>query len=1082
MDIYACTLAKKHSISQRRRSDRLLSRLTDNEQALGECREKFLAASGSGARPHIGAAGEWLLDNYWLVEEQISAIKKNMPRRYIEELPQLDSGPCAGLPRVYDIVFEHISHNDGHLDIGAFHRFIMAYQSVSPLQLGELWAMPLLLRLALIENLRRISTAIIAAWQDQRLAVQWADIIAAAAAKDGKGLLAIAEMAASRPPLSSAFVAELARCMQSQGANYISPLTWIEELLAPLELDADGLIQQDTRRQAAAQVSISNTLNALRIISAQNWREFVENASLVEQTLRADPAGIYQNMDFATRDHYRHAVEQLARRYRISELELAEKALKLAGSNSLSVEALARAQQDGATEVSAHVGYYLIDEGQNLLQLEVLGAQGGKGGSANPADLKRPRYFVFYLGFTLAVTGLFVWPFFYVLKQNHWSEAGMLLAIIPVLLVTSQLGVRLANWLASGLVPPDFMPRMDYHGGIPSEMRALVVIPAILDRKSNVEKLTERLEVHFLANRDENIQFGLLTDFKDAPREDMPEDFSLLELAVEAIDRLNARYPSRTVDRFFLCHRARVYNRSDDIWMGWERKRGKLSEFNRLLLGAEKSEHFLLIRGNTLKPAQELSADGEVHPPRYVITLDADTQLPRDAACRMVGAMAHPLNWPVFNREGCVVSGYALMQPRVGTTLVSAMQTAYASLLSHDPGVDPYTNAVSDIYQDLFNQGSYVGKGIYDIEAFENALNNRFPDNSILSHDLIEGCFARSGLIADLLLFEDAPASYAADAARRHRWIRGDWQLLPWLMPFIPVRDGKRVKNPLSPLSLWKLGDNLRRSLVAPALLMAFITGWFGTGQPLFWTLALLSLIFALPVFDFLLGLFHKPSDIPLLRYLEAAFNHLGLQLVRSFFTLVWLANEAALSLDAVLRTLWRLLVSRKHMLQWSPSADTERNSPKTLPGNLRNMRGGLLAAGICLAGLYINDQAWGAALPIILLWLAAPLLAWKLSRPRLERKFCPALEDKNFLRRISRRTWAFFEYYVNEENNWLPPDNVQERPELTVAQRTSPTNIGLSMLAHLAAHDFCYLSVDRLLSRLEKTVTSMFRMQRHRG
>lgn len=1086
MEMYGRTLAEEHRISGLGRPDRLLRRLAANEQILMECRKRFSAVSGSRSGPQIETAAEWLLDNYWLVEEQIVSIKRNMPRKYIEELPQLACGPSKGLPRVYDIVLEHISHNDGRLDIGVLNRFVKSYQTKVPLSLGELWAIPLVLRLALIENLRRVSSRVMNAWQDQHLAVKWADRLIESVGKEGKGVvLVIAEMAASNPPMTSAFVAELARCMQGQNAAFTLPLTWIEELLAPFGLNADKLIQQDTRQQAAEQVSMSNTLNSLRTISAQNWREFVEDVSLVEQTLRGDPAGTYAAMDFATRDHYRHSVEKFARRYRLSELDIARLAVRLAGDKALSGDVLSQGiRHPFADKVTWHVGYYLIDEGQQALKAVL---------SENKA-LKRPRKevlsinpkgaraFLFYIGLTIGLTVLFAWPFFHVLRFNHWPEGLMLLAAIPALLVTSQLGIKLVNWLISGLVKPDFMPRMDYKQGLPPEMRTLVVIPTILSDKSDIEKLANSLEVHFLANQDENIQFGLLTDFKDAAQEKMPGDQNILYLARQAIEHLNNKYPHRAVDYFFLCHRPRVYNPKEGVWMGWERKRGKLADFNSLLLGKADPEKFMLIQGNTLNQPEQLQGDNVVYPVRYIITLDTDTQLPRDTARKLVGAMAHPLNRPIRDaKSGRVVFGYALMQPRVATTLVSAMKTEYASLLSHDPGIDPYTNAASDIYQDLFNQGSYVGKGIYDLVAFEEAVEKRFPDNHILSHDLIEGCFARSGLLADLLLFEDSPSSYTADVARRHRWIRGDWQLLPWLLPWVPTKSGKKTMNVLSVLSLWKIGDNLRRSLVPSALLTMFLIGWFGTNQPVFWTLALLSLVGALPLFDFFIGLLHKPADIPLIRHVEAAFSHLGLQLLRTFLTLVWLAHEAVFTLDAISRTLWRVTISKKHLLQWSPSADTERNSPKTLQDNFRAMKGAVLIGVVCGALLWKHPQSAIPALPFVLMWLSSPLLAWQLSRPRVKKEFKPSIEEKQFLRRTNRRIWAFFDYYVNAENNWLPPDNVQEQPDLVVAHRTSPTNIGLSMLAHLAAHDFRYLSTNRLLERLDNTIATLFRMERYR-
>jgi len=624
MEKHGLFLAKRHKITSTKQPDRLLKRLSDNEQILSECYKCFLSASiKPKSNLQISTAGEWLLDNYWLVEEQIHAIKKNMPRRYIEELPQLAEGHAQGLPRVYDLVLERISHNDGRLDIDVLNHFVKAYQSKTPLTMGELWAMPLVLSLALIENLRRVFAQVMASWQDQNLAVDWADKMIDSVGKDSKSMvIVIAEMIASNPPMSSAFVSELVHCMQGQSTAFVLPLTWIEERLTTLGLSIDKLIHQDTQQQAADQVTVSNTLNSLRVISAQNWREFVEDISLVEQTLRMDPSGTYPHMDFATRDHYRHVVEKLAKKYRLEELAVAKKVVAIARKNAFNGDPSNSnsTRHIEGVNVLNHVDYYLID---NVKMLKLLLAQSGSPSSGKKElsfNPKNARSLIFYLGLMFGLTCLFSLPFLSLLSASGWYGAWLIAGLIPVLFVFSQFGIKLVNWLTVSFISPDFIPRMNYEKAIPPEMRTLVVIPTMLASEDDIEKLVERLEVHFLANRDKNIQFGLLTDFKDAPEEVMPEDQNLLYKAHQAIEHLNNKFSSRTVDYFFLCHRPRVYSKAEGVWMGRERKRGKLSDFNALLLGRKSPEDFMFIHGNTLNPAEQLRGDRDAHPVRYIIT------------------------------------------------------------------------------------------------------------------------------------------------------------------------------------------------------------------------------------------------------------------------------------------------------------------------------------------------------------------------------------------------------------------------------------------------------------------------------
>ncbi|HEX2796942.1 MAG TPA: hypothetical protein VHN38_07630, partial [Immundisolibacter sp.] len=896
---HGLVLARSHRLGAGRAPDRLLDRLAANETALVEVCSLLTAAVSQGRQ--ITPAGEWLLDNFHLVEEQIRTARRPLPKAYIRELPHLAQASAAGHPRVYDIALETIAHGDGRVDAQSLSRFVAAYQTVTALRIGELWAIPIMLRLAVIENLRRIAVRIGAGWAERDLADVWADRMTQAAEQDPKSLiLVVADMARSDPPMVGTFVAELARRLQGQGPALALPLSWIEQRLAEAGLTIAQLVQSENQQQAADQVSISNSIGSLRVLGALEWRDFVENLSVIDQTLRTDPADVYRGMDFATRDRYRHATEAMARKSAVDEGEVARRAIELARTAAMETPA-------GADARASHVGYYLIGAGRPQLERAVqvrrsplAAARRALGRSPLPV----------YLGGIVLLTALVTAVLLMGMPMAEmprwaWAPIGML-----ALLAASQLAGALVNWFSSLLVTPQPLPRMDFSAGIPAEARTLVVVPTLLTSTSGVEELVEALEVRFLANRDAHLHFGLLTDFADAPQETLPEDQALLQLAERRIAALNQKYASdgdqTPSDRFFLFHRPRRWNPREGCWMGHERKRGKLADLNALLRGASwggAGDAFVLVVGDT----------AELGDVRYVITLDTDTQLPRDAARQLVGAMAHPLNRPRYDAaKRRVMAGYGILQPRVAASLPGANRSRYAQLFSGEAGIDPYTRAVSDAYQDLFGEGSFIGKGIYEVDAFEQALGGRFPDNRILSHDLLEGCYARSGLLSDVQLYEDYPARYSLDVSRRRRWIRGDWQLAGWLRLRVPGPPGApRERNPLSALSQWKLLDNLRRSLVPAALTLLLLLGW-ALGSPGFWSLAVIAILLLPALCATLLDLCRKPDEVLWRQHLTAIGQSASRRLAQLAFELACLPYEAVFSLDAIARTLWRMLVTRR--------------------------------------------------------------------------------------------------------------------------------------------------------------------------
>ncbi|MBN2439008.1 MAG: cyclic beta 1-2 glucan synthetase, partial [Deltaproteobacteria bacterium] len=1082
MEQHGKTLAGSHALSPGHAPDRLLTRLAENEEILIGVHNLLTEAVKANRR--ITPAGEWLLDNFYLIEEQIRTARRHLPKGYSRELPRLTQGPSAALPRVYDIALEMISHGDGRVDPETLSRFVAAYQTVAQLKLGELWAIPIMLRLALIENLRRVAARIATDRIDRSLADHWADRMTETAEKDPKSLiLVVADMARSNPPLVSSFIAEMIRRLQGQGPALSLPLTWLDQRLTECGQTIQQLVLAENQQQAADQVSMSNSIGSLRFLGAMDWREFVEAMSVVERTLRDDPADVYSKMDFSTRDRYRHVVERIAKQCRFSENEVAVKAIGLA-HEGVSV--------NGVKDRASHVGFYLIDKGlpqlEDALELNF---------SASDHLRRWSRRFplLLYLGTITLMTVILAGGL--LAKASADALPGWAIALIGLLsvLCVSQIAVALVNWLATLLAAPHPLPRMDFSKGIPPEFRTLVVVPTMLANIQSIEKLAEALEVRFLANRDANLHFALLTDLRDAHEDTLPEDQPLVQLARQRIEELNARYGHSGGDIFFLFHRPRRWNPQERIWMGYERKRGKLAALNALLrgetapsplssptrggdegegVGNVSGDRFSLIVGDTTLLSSV----------KYVITLDTDTQLPRDAAWQFVGAMAHPLNRPRYDEDKRrVCEGYGILQPRVAVSLPGMNRSRYAAMCGSEPGIDPYTRAISDVYQDLFGEGSFVGKGIYDVDAFERTLKGRFPENRILSHDLLEGCYVRAGLLSDVMLYEEYPASYDADVSRRHRWIRGDWQLLRWVLSDVPGPDGLLQKNPLSWLSQWKIFDNLRRSLVPSALTLLLLLGWTVFSAPWFWTLSVLGIVLIPSLPASLLETVRKPDDELLGRHLDANLRATGRRFAQAVFTFACLPYEAFFSLDAIVRTGWRMLVAHKRRLEWSTS-DAHQGSDRTHPGSFfRFMWIGPVFAGAAFIHLTLSHPAALAlAGSILCLWFVSPFVAWWISRPLVAREARLTADQTNFLRKLSRRTWSFFETFVGPDDHWLPPDNFQEHPVAVVAHRTSPTNMGLALLANLSAYDFGYITAGQLIERTDNAFHTMEALERYRG
>ncbi len=1055
LEQFAQTLAATHKTVTRKGRAQLLPRLEDNGRKLEAAYKALVEALRQGRA--ISPAAEWLVDNYHIVEEQLREIRQDLPKSYYHELPKLAEGELEGYPRIYAVALAIIDHTDSRLDTNTLQRFIRAYQTVAPLSIGELWAVAITLRLALVENLRRLAIAIARARAEREEADRLADkLLELASLQPANVMSLLNERLAKREELPQTFLVQLVQRLREQHPSVMPVMDWIEKLHEKQGTSVEQIIHGEHQRQAGAQVTVGNIITSMRLLSTLDWNDFFEKVSLIEPLLGKDPAGVYSRMEFAARDRYRHVIERISKRTRANELEIAEAAVNLA------------AQAKEQTGSQKHVGYYLIDAGLQLLETSF---------HYQPRPGERLRRFLLhhntatYLG-TLSLMTVLVLSFVLYLMYRHGAGWPFLiftalLALIPA----SDLAMTVLNWDLTHFFPPRLLPRMETARGIPEDAATFIVVPTIFLREAQVQELVERLEVHSLANHHAHFYFALLGDFPDAETEDTPNDSQLLAVAQSGIDALNRKHGD---SRFHLFHRRRQWNTGEKKWMGWERKRGKLEEFNRLLRGARDTSFVVRTADDALLKSI-----------RYVITLDSDTQLPRDVARRLVGAAIHPLNQPVIDAAtNRVVAGYGILQPRVSISLASASRSKFVQIFSGYTGIDPYTTAVSDVYQDFFGEGNFTGKGLYDVDAFQKTLDNRVPANWLLSHDLFESLFARAALTTDIELLDDYPASYEAYAKRQHRWTRGDWQISRWLFPTAPDGERRRIRNVLPLMSRWKILDNLRRSLVAPSLLLWLVASCvLFPGSPLLWALFPLIVI-AFPVYlHVTTGLLIHPRGIPWTSHFWSVWGDVRTNTAQVALTFVFLPHQAWLMCDAVVRSLYRQLISQKNLLEWVPAAETESSAKNSLASFFRFLLPALVLTLIAL-GLTLSLRPGALSLmgPLAAIWLLSPLIAYWVSKPRPAERNLLSAEDAKFARMIARRTWRFFETFVGAEDNWLPPDNYQEDPVPVIAHRTSPTNMGLLLLTTSSARDLGYVGALEFVERNELTFSTLATLGRLHG
>ncbi|MGD0458927.1 MAG: glucoamylase family protein [Terriglobia bacterium] len=1003
----------------------------------------------------VPPTAEWLLDNEYVIESTARDVQLNLPRRYYQELPALANEPYRGLPRIYGLARELVYHTDLRLDRENILAFIKAYQSASALRIGELWAVPQMLRIALIESIQDLAASALTELRERETADFWANRLITANRRDPNQLFSIlAELAKNQPSPSPYFASQLVDHLYDEEAALAPVQSWLERTYhKPL----GELNLREQNRQTKDLLSIGNAFTSLRQLALLDWRRLFEQLSRVEWWLRLDPSGVYPKMDFDTRDRYRRAIEELARRSGQAEDQVAQHAIELAA------QASREATEDDRW---IHVGTYLIGEGRRELARLLRCPEGPRFRVLH--WVYRHHSAVYFLGLSF-LSALFI--SLIVLLGRRGQTPGIRLVIALLLLIpVSQLALEVLNYLVMRLLPPRALPKMGFEvSGIPDAFRTLVVVPVLLRDAETIRAEVEKLEIRYLANKEGNLLFSLFTDYTDSDQAHREDDERLLQTVTEGLEALNHRYGG---ERFFLLHRDRTWSESEQKFIGWERKRGKIEELNRLIDGTRPVGTARLVY---------VGDPGHLSNVRFVITLDSDTQLPLGTARRMIETLAHPLNRPRFDAAGRILAGsYTIIQPRVSPSLPSTSASSFSRLFADAVGIDPYTKAVSDVNQDLAGEGSYHGKGIYDVRAFSRVLSGRFPEEWLLSHDLIEGAHVRVGLASDIELYDEFPQDYLSYTRRQHRWIRGDWQIADWVLPRVLQPGGRRGPNQLSWFSRWKVFDNLRRSLLPVASLGLLVACWL-TSPQIGWISTLVVAVQLL--FQPLAQPFTMATTRQGLK--SFSFSKVAHDLLRTVADAALLPHQAGLALDAILRVWYRRLISHRGLLEWTSARVTDGRAPGQLRGFVISM--GLASIFSGIVGWAV--QRWrpsslAMASPWLVLWFLSPLIGWRLIlRPQAKQKQLLLPEkDLRFLRKVARRTWRYFSDFVSADTSWLPPDNYQVSPQKPPAMRTSPTNIGLWMLSALAAHDFGYLTVDQVVDKLTHTMETIGKLERYEG
>ena len=1063
----------------------------------------------------IHPAGEWLLDNFYVIEETVKSIEKELTlKKYINFLG-IANGVNYGFARIYVLATEIVSYTDSNITRDLLTELLKSYQEKKKLNMEEIWNIGIFLQIALIENIRNICERIYSA-ELQKYKVE--SIIERLVENKQKEELKFNKLGDYKAKVKEygemkyPFIEYMSYKLKSYGKKAYPFLNILEEQVSKMGIDVSEVIKKEHFDVAVKKVSMGNSITSIKAIQRINFIDIFEEINQVDEILKQDPANVYDKMDYKTKIYYRNAIKELSKKTKISEIYIAKKCLELA---------------QGKEGKRAHIGHYLIDKGNTEL-LEVLQGRRVKGCSNNK---KISVYIVTKIIVSLVISFLLG---LYIYRQTHtfWS---FILTVFLTYIPIETIFIQIVQYISNKIVKPKLIPKLDFQNGIPKESATFVVIPTIITNKEKIDEMMKKLEVYYIANKSENLYFALLGDVSASSKEEEDFDEEIASYGIEVTKKLNEKYVNnnRTNEvstgnslmqnlnknninrnnaninnkiaeislnsdfpKFHFLYRKRVWNEKEECYLGWERKRGLLNQFNEYILKNSKDE----FRVNTI----DLDKIPKI---KYVITLDADTELVLNTGLELVGAMSHILNKPEIE-NGAVRNGYGIIQPRVGIGLVSASKSNFTKIYSSLPGTDSYTNAISDVYQDNFEEGIYTGKGIYDLEVFSEVLKNEIPDNTVLSHDLLEGSYLKCGLASDIMLMDGFPTSYMAYKTRASRWTRGDWQILGWLFGKIRDKNGNKKINPLNLLSRYKIINNLVKSTFEIFVLFSIIFLLilkFGRNVSIWpvMTTIITSVLIA-SIIELVNKIVYKKDGEVYQRTFYKSISGTKASIIRGILELGLIPDKAYTNLKAITKTLYRMFKSKKHLLEWTTAEEAEKSAKTDWLSYNKKMWFNLACGiGIIVFTVFniikenqilnvISQETSGLFLKcgIILLstlgilWVITPSVMKFVSKKQTEEMAIDYLtnEEKAYLLEVGERTWNYFKENITEKSNYLPPDNYQEDRKEQVVYRTSPTNIGLGLLAVVASYDLGYESLGDTINLLSKMLESISKMQKWNG
>ncbi len=1017
----------------------------------------------------IHPAGEWILDNFYIIDETVKTVTKELTLKKYTNFLGIANGPYAGFARIYVLASEIVAYTDGKINGKNLEVLLKAYEDKKTLSMDEIWNINTFLRVALIENIREACEKIYSAQLQKYKVENIIERLVENKSKDELQFKNIGEYKTKvieQGEMKYPFIEYMSYRLKQYGKKAYPFLNILEEQVNKMGTEISEVIKKEHFDIAVRKVSVGNCIISIKNINRINMIEIFEKINGVEEILKKDPVKVYSKMDYKTRIYYRNKLKEISKKTKISEIYIARKCLEL---SSIEYE---KSNMDSNNK-KAHVGYYLIADGEPKL-LEIL--QNKKVPRQNNMH-KAKKYITALAVVTIVLAVVYG---LYINAQINNIVLSLILSIL-LLIPIETIFTQIAQYILGKTKNTKIIPKLDFRNGIPEQNATFVVIPTIIKNGKRVEELMHKLEVYYIANKSDNIYFALLGDCSTSSNEEEGFDEEVINTGKKMVDILNKKYPDEKFTKFNFIYRKRMWNEGEEAYLGWERKRGLLNQFNEYILGNISNP----FKTNTITNVASMP------PIKYIITLDADTDLVLNSAKELIGAMAHILNKPELNKsEDLVIAGHALIQPRIGIDLMSSIKSLYTKIYAGAGGVDVYANAISDIYQDNFEEGIFTGKGIYDLKIFSKILNNEIPENTILSHDLLEGSYLRCGLATDIMLMDGYPVGYNSSKSRLHRWIRGDWQIIIWLKDKIKNKRGEIKNNPLNILSKYKIFDNLVRSLLEVSSVLTIIymciLDYFYKIK--IWPIITTVLIAVLTptVIDVINKIVFKREGEKRQKTFNKTLSGINASLLRGLFTLATLPDKAYMSANAICKTLYRLKVSKKHMLEWVTAEEAEKMAKKDIKSYYINMAPNIILGILGILYIFINAKNPFSALIFVisLLWLIAPAIMCYISKEIVvnNKKELLVDKDKQYVLEVGKRTWQFFKDYLVKENNYLPPDNYQEDRKPKAIKRTSSTNIGLALLAVISSYDLGYETQKNTLELLNKMIDTIYNLQKWNG